>query len=81
MINNIWLLLTILSILLLIKFFHKRNAVWGGLTSGIIIYLLIVVFSKNEFDWYIIWHYSVIGTIIGFMAEMLGKLSDYLKKK
>lgn len=83
MTNIIWLILGIISIALLIFYFRSRNAVWGGFTGGLIIGLMIaifVVFKGTGFDWHIIGKGIVIGTILGFGAEMLGKVSDYLKK-
>jgi len=81
----IWTILTIISGILLILYFSSgRNSVWGGLTLGIIIGLiavLIFVFRGNGFDWYIIGEAAIIGTLAGFIADLLGRLSDYLRRK
>ena len=80
----IWTILGIITAVLLIVFWKKQNAVWGGLTLGIIIGFIIALFfiSKgNNFDWYIIGKSAVIGTLLGFSAELLGKVVDYIKKK
>lgn len=82
---DIWKILGIISIVLLIVFFFRprRNAVWGGLTLGIIIGLtvaILFVFKGCGFDWYIIRKCVISGTIIGFIAELLGTVADHLKK-
>jgi len=80
MANNIWIILGIISIILLVVYFRRgRNAVWGGLTAGAVIGLIIALFSG--FNWYIVGKGAISGTMIGFAAELLGMLSDYLRKK
>ena len=80
MTSNIWTTLGFVSIILLVVYFGRgRNAVWGGFTIGIIIGFLIALFSG--FNWYIVAKGAISGTIIGFIAESLGILSDYLRKK
>ena len=83
---DMWNILGIAAIVLLIAFFfyRKLNAVWGGLTLGIITGLIIAilfVFRGNGFDWRIIRKCAISGTIIGFIAELLGKVVDYISKK
>jgi hypothetical protein len=53
--------------------------VWGGFTAGIIIGFIIALFSG--FKWYIVGRGAILGTMIGFVAELLGMLSDFLKRK
>jgi uncharacterized membrane protein len=80
MINSIWIILGIISIVLLAIYFRRgRNAVWGGFTAGIIIGFIIALFSG--FDWYIVGKGAILGTMVGFVSELLGILSDYLRKK
>ncbi len=50
---------------------------WGGLTLGIIIGFIITFFIKS--DWYIILKSAISGTIVGFLADLLGKISDKMK--
>lgn len=76
---NIWTILGIATLILLVVYWYNRNAVWGGLTIGIIVGLLIALFSG--FNWSIITKGAISGTIIGFGAELLGKVSDYIKRK
>ncbi|MBL7130424.1 MAG: hypothetical protein ISS45_03325 [Candidatus Omnitrophica bacterium] len=83
---GIWNILGLITVVLLIVFFFRprRNAVWGGLFLGIIIGLIIAilfVFRVSGFDWYKIVKCAILGTIIGFIAELLGKVSDFIKKR
>ena len=74
MINfDVWTILTIITIILLMAFWQERNAIWGGLTLGIVIGVIIVIFfafKGNEFDWYIIGKSAIVGTWLGFIAEL-----------
>ena len=75
-----WKILTIIaSILLIISFFRKQNAIWGGATIGLIIGLIVTIFQK--FNWSITYKAVVIGILIGLIADLIGLFSDYLKKK
>ena len=76
---GIWTILGILTFILLAVYWRTRNAVWGGFTAGIIIGLIVALFSG--FDWYIIGKGAILGTVAGFVAEMLGKISDLIKKR
>lgn len=74
-----WTILEILTVILLIAYRHNRNAVWGGLTIGVIVGFIVAIFSSFELTNII--KVGVAGTLIGFVAELLGMLSDYLRKK
>ena len=79
-----WIILGIITAILLIVFRGGRNAVWGGLTLGIIIGLIVAIFFVFEgsgFDGYIVGKGAILGTIVGFIAQLLGKVSDLIKKK
>jgi len=82
---DIWKILGIITVVLLVVFFrHVQNAVWGGLTIGIIIGFLVAiffVFKGNGFDWSIIIKGAILGTLTGFIAELLGRVSDFIKKR
>ena len=81
---DIWKILGIITAVLLIVFWRRRNAVWGGFTIGIItgfIVALYFVFQGSKFNWYIIGKTAISGTMVGFIAELLGKVSDILKRK
>lgn len=85
MINfDIWKILGIITAVLLIVFWRSRNAVWGGLTLGIIIGLIVAIFflfKESGFNWFIIGKGAISGTILGFIAELLGMASDLIKKR
>ena len=79
-----WEILGVITIILLICFWRTRNAVWGGFTLGIIIgsiITIIFVFKGSGFDWYTIGKGAISGTLLGFAAELLGKVSDFMKRK
>jgi len=76
---GIWEILGIITLILLVVFWQKRNAVWGGFTLGIVVGLVIALFSN--FDWHIIGKSTVSGTIVGFGAELLGKIYDKIKNR
>ncbi len=78
--ENIWTILGIATPILLVVYWRRRNAVWGGFTIGIIVGLVIALFFPG-FDWYVVGKSAISGTIVGFGAELLGKLSDYIKRK
>jgi hypothetical protein len=83
-IDIIWTILGIITIVLLIIFWRKRNAVWGGLTIGIIIGFIVTVFylfKESGFDWFIIGKGAILGTILGFIAELLGKIFNFVRKR
>jgi len=83
MTNLLWPILGIATIILLIIFWRTRNAVWGGFTLGIIIGFIITIFylfKGSGFDWSIIAKGAIAGAILGLAAELLGKVSDYIKR-
>ena len=78
----IWYILGAISIILLIIFWRKRNAVWGGFTLGIILGFLVALFfvaKSRGFDWSIIAKGAIAGTMLGFIMEILGKISDFFR--
>ncbi len=75
-----WEILTIIAfIFLIVSFFRKQNAVWGGATLGLVIGIIITII--NKFNWSIFYKAIVIGILVGVIADILGLLSDFLKKK
>ncbi|MDP3956744.1 MAG: hypothetical protein Q8P97_01990 [bacterium] len=84
MITNIWALLGIIAVILLVIYWRRRNSVWGGLALGIIIGLVLAIvyaIKGNGFSWYVIGKAAIVGTLLGFVAELLGRLSDFLRNK
>jgi len=83
-VDTIWKIFGAITIVLLVVYWKRRNAVWGGLTIGVIIGLIVAIFyffKGSGFDWFIIGKGAILGTMIGFVAELLGKISDFIKKK
>ena len=81
---NTWTVLGIITAVSFIIFWRKRSAVWGGLTIGAIIGLIVTtiyLFKGSGFNWVIIGKGAVLGTMAGFIAELLGKISDLIKKR
>lgn len=79
-----WKILAIITVVLLIGFWRRRNAVWGGFTVGMVIGFIVAivfVFQDKGFDWFIIGKAAILGTMVGFIAELLGKVVDLLKRK
>jgi len=75
-----WTILTIIaSLAMILSFFRKQNTIWGGATIGLVIGVILSIFQK--FNWSITYKAVVIGILIGLIADLLGLLSDYLKKK
>jgi gas vesicle protein len=86
MTNIFWIISGIVALILLIKFYWNRpNAVWGGLRLGVIIGFVVAIFfaykEGSELNWYTIGKIAIVGVVLGFGLELLGTLSDYLKKK
>ena len=80
---NIEIILGIIAAVLLIAYSRTRNAVWGGLMIGIIVGFIIAVviaFMGSGFNWLIIGKSAIVGTLLGFAAELLGKVSDLIRR-
>ncbi len=54
-----------------------RSAIWGGGTLGLIVGLILTIIRG---DTIIIIYSIIIGIIVGVIAEVLGWISDRLKK-
>lgn len=77
-----WNLLGIVSALLLLKYWSTRNAVWGGFTGGVMVGVIIAILTMirgGELNWFIIGKGAIVGTLLGLVAELLGKLSDKMR--
>ena len=81
----IWYILGIIAIIFLLLFFSKgSNAVWGGLTMGVVIGIIVAIiflFLGKGFHWQYILKVAIVGTIIGSIAELVGIFGDKLRKK
>jgi len=79
----IWIVLGIVVGISLIIYWGKKGAAWGGFTGGIIIGLIITIIrliKGSGFSWIILGKAAILGTIVGILAEWLGKLSDVLRR-
>jgi hypothetical protein len=77
-------ILIILAAILLIIYARGKNPVWGGLTIGAVLGLLIVgyqLLSGIGFYGVIIIRLATYGVLIGFLADLSGKLVDKLRGK
>ena len=74
---TLWGILAIVAGVLLILFWHGRNAVWGGATIGVVVG---VIFSLIRHDWSLMLPCFAIGTFSGLAAVGLEALSDRLKR-
>jgi len=80
----IWYILGIIAIVSLIIYWRKTGAVWGGLTIGVFVGLIISLFhlfKGKGFSWVIIGKGAILGPIVGLLAELLRKAGDYSRKK
>ena len=76
-----WISLSIIAVVLLILFFSKGpNAIWGGLTIGLLVGIVMAIVGAG-FNWFTIGKATVIGTLVGGAAEVLGLVSDKLRTK
>jgi len=79
-----WEILGIIALILLIVCFKKRSSVWGGLTIGIIVGIIITIIfliRGDGFNWRIIGKGAISGTLIGFGADLIGRVGDKLRNK
>jgi hypothetical protein len=80
----IWYILGVIAIISLVVYWRKRGAVWGGLTIGVFIGLIVSIFyllKGKGFSWVTIGKGAILGPIAGLFAELLGMAGDYFKKK
>jgi hypothetical protein len=79
----IWIILGFIAGISLIIFGGKKSAVWGGLTLGILVGLIISIvglIKGNGFNLAAVGKSAVVGTIIGLAAESLGKFGNLFKR-
>lgn len=77
-----WILAAVAAILLAIYFFNGRNAIWGGMTSGLLIGAAVAAFFMvrgDGFDLSLIGKGAVVGTLVGFVAELIGRAPPRLR--
>lgn len=74
MADIIWQILGAITIVLLIFYWRRKNAVWSGFVIGLILGILLSIF--NGFDLLVIGKSSIAGAMFGFAARILAKISD-----
>ena len=83
--GSMWTVLSVVAVISLLAFFMRGpNAVWGGATLGLVVGFVIVIIlaiTGHNFAWSIIWKAIVVGTLSGLLAQLLGEVSDRLKRK
>ena len=67
------------TIVLLVFYWNRGSPVWGGFTIGAIVGLMFALISG--FQWNLVLDWAALGTWMGFAAELLGKLSGFIKRK
>ncbi len=68
-----WTFLSILAFIAMIVFFRRgQNAVWGGATIGLLIGIIVGLFSKHFFP--AAYKPIVIGVLLGAIFEILPNL-------
>jgi len=79
-----WTILGIIAILcLLISFFIGKNAIWGGLTLGIIVGLMVGIISwiiGSGFNWTLLRKILIVAVLAGALFEIVGRLSKQSRK-
>lgn len=81
---NIWIFLAIIAVIALMFSWKTKNAIWGGLTIGGIIGLIIAIvflLIGKGFHWSFIQKGMILGTLVGVIAEFLAKFSSFLKNR
>lgn len=74
----VWPILLGITVLLLLLNWGSRNAVWGAATLGLIIGVVIALFSSG-FDWWIVGKSVVVATLIGVVLEWVPRLMNTKK--
>jgi len=81
---NIWLVLGIVAFVSLIIYWSKRGAVWGGLTLGIVLGFFVAIYfliTGRGFSWISWVRCAIVATLVGVLADWLGKGSDLMRKQ
>ena len=74
-----WIILGIVTIGLLAYHWNSHGSVWGGFTAGLIVGIIVAIYfslTGSSFDWSVVGKGIIIGTLLGFGADLLGKISD-----
>lgn len=75
---SIWIILGVVSIAFLaMSFFRGRNAIWGGLTIGVLVGIILVIVNRlsgHNSNWLIIAEGAIIGVLIGSAFELISRI-------
>ncbi|WP_149208063.1 hypothetical protein [Flavobacterium johnsoniae] len=81
---SFWKILGMISLIGLIIFWKKRNAVWGGFTLGLIVGVIISFVNfiiGKSFQFKIIGKGIIIGILFGIIVEFLGMISKKISSR
>ena len=81
---NLWSVLGVACVFLLILFRKGKNAVWGGLTFGVVIGSIFFLVSRlfgGIFSWIIILKFGIVSTFVGCIFEIIGIVSLKLSRR
>jgi hypothetical protein len=79
-----WMIAGVVALVSLGFSWQKRNAIWGGLTIGVVLGLLFssyLALTGSGFSWLIVTQIATVATLIGLGGELLGMASDEMKKR
>lgn len=79
-----WTALGVISVIALFLFWKGRNAVWGGLTFGVVIGIVLTLANPilgNGFSLRPLGKAAVVGILLGLLAEMLGRAADAIRDR
>jgi hypothetical protein len=78
--NAFWITLACINGIVLFVFFGDRNAVWGGLTMGAILGLLVAagfaIFGDSGFVWQIMAKWAISFSLVGAIFEFVSRRSS-----
>lgn len=75
----IWIILGTLTLVFLVIYWNSKNSVWGGLTLGVLIGFMVTLYIG--FDWSVILKGAILGTICGFLSDLLGNIADKMRSE
>lgn len=73
---DIWNILGAISIICLVIFYKGPNAVWGGITIGVVVGLvagLVYFVATDKYNWIIVKKIVIVAVLLGAIFEIFGK--------
>lgn len=81
---EIWNVLGILAVIcLVVSFSIGKNAIWGALTMGIFLAIIVGIINLimgNGFNWLLLKKILTIAVLAGVFFEIIGRFSKQLRK-